>query len=183
MGANKNKHLSKQSKQSKQSKHPSRVTKKGFQTVTYAELRNLPSTTLNRYARLWSIYPCGACEPYTDKELISILRRYLHPPQRVAKSRGQINREYHTCTRKVGKSPWQTHYTYTGKPLRTLPADQRWNVIQASRRKFKKTFKKELDTYDKHWTRVYKQCYKTKRQQMITGQSKTGQTKTGQTKT
>ena len=44
--------------------------------LSYSDLRNLSSTELNKYAKSLKIYPCGVCDPYTDKELINILRKY-----------------------------------------------------------------------------------------------------------
>ena len=73
----------------------------------------------------------------------------------------QHTKECRKCTRKVGKSPWRTKYTYTGKSLHRLSSKEKWKLINASTRKFKKTFKKDIDAYDKQWKRIYKKCNKT----------------------
>ena len=46
--------------------------------LSYSDLRNLSSKELNKYAESLKIYSCGVCDPYTDKELINILRKYIY---------------------------------------------------------------------------------------------------------
>jgi len=69
---------------------------------------------------------------------------------------------------KVDKSVWQK-YKYKRPPtLKNLPLKERWKAIDASRRAFKKTHKKEMKEYDKRWTKTYKKCNKHRRKKKNT---------------
>jgi hypothetical protein len=84
------------------------------------------------------------------------------------KEESKINKEYSKCVGKVGKSVWQK-YTYKRPPtLKNLPVKDRWKAINASRKAFKKTHKKEMKEYDKRWTKTYKKCNKHRRKKKNT---------------
>jgi len=80
----------------------------------------------------------------------------------------RINKEYSKCVSKVGKSVWQK-YKYKRPPtLNNHPLKERWKAIDASRKAFKKTHKKEMKEYDKKWKRTYKKCNKQRRDRLKT---------------
>ena len=84
------------------------------------------------------------------------------------KEESKISKEYSECVGKVGKSVWQK-YKYKSPPtLKNLPLKERWKAIDASRRAFKKTHKKEMDQYNKRWKKTYKKCNKHRRKKMNT---------------
>ena len=84
------------------------------------------------------------------------------------KEESKINKEYSECVGKVGESVWQK-YKYKRPPtLKNLPVKDRWKAINASRKAFKKTHKKEMDQYNKRWKKTYKKCNKHRRKKMNT---------------
>ena len=69
---------------------------------------------------------------------------------------------------KVDKSVWQK-YKYKRPPtLKNLPLKERWKAIDASRRAFKKTHKKEMKEYDKRWTKPTRNVIKHRRKKKNT---------------
>ena len=83
-----------------------KIYKKTFEKMTYKELKNLNSKQLNQIADLYKIYPCELCDPYTDKELIYILRKKLNINKRkthIKKSLKKKNRKKKTFRKKKVK--------------------------------------------------------------------------------
>lgn len=85
-----------------------KIYKKTFEKMTYKELKKLNSKQLNQIADLYKIYPCELCDPYTDKELIYILRKKLNINKRkthIKKSfKKKRKRKTHKRKRVKGKS-------------------------------------------------------------------------------
>ena len=66
------------SKRSKRHRYISEGTLKSLQKLSYQDLKNLSSEELNKYKRrVGIIQQEQAPEPYTDEELIRMLRKYI----------------------------------------------------------------------------------------------------------
>jgi len=83
-------HKNKRSKRSKRYRYVSDATLKSLQKLSYNDLKNLSSEELQKYKRRVGIVDQDG-NPYTDEELIRIMRKYISGKKRF--TRGTVTRK------------------------------------------------------------------------------------------
>ena len=85
----------------RKSRHqPSSRTLKSLKDLTYAELKDLSSKDLQKYKRRLHIIDHEHSDPYTDKDLIKKLRKYISKKNPVRRSKRLKTRKRKRKTKK-----------------------------------------------------------------------------------
>ena len=148
-------------KQNKQNKRTFRLSKWVLPTLPRSALKKMDSEVLQGYARLYKIKPCKGCEPYTDKDLIRELSRFIPSDK--------INKDYWDCIKKgkksIGKYPFKSRNN-TSKKFKEMSLHDQVKHTNQKIRRMRKKYKKEIDVYSKRSRKLYETCNKQREKQM-----------------
>ena len=146
-------------KRTRKNKQNGGVSKWVLPTLPRSALRKMDTDKLNKYAKLYKVKPCKGCDPYTDKDLVRELSRFIPSDK--------IKHDYDKCikTKKVGKYPIKARND-TSKAFKKMSLKERVKHTNKKIRKLRKKHKKEIDAYHKRSRKALEECGKEKKKQM-----------------
>jgi len=122
-----------------------RLSKWMLPTMPISWLRKLDSDSLNKYAKMYGVKSPKGKPPYTDKELVRELSKFI--PSK------KIMTDYWACEKK-GK-----------KKIGDYPI-KRASYYKKRRNKLTKKYKKQIDSYNKKLGELYDKCNKQQKKLM-----------------
>lgn len=138
-----------------------RLSKWVLLTLPTSALKKMDSETLNKYAKMYGVKSPKGKPPYTDKELVRELSKFI-PSKKIID-------DYWACEKKgkkkIGKYPIKMNY-YNSKAYKTMSLSERVNYYNKRRNKLTKKYKKQIDSYNKKLGELYDKCEKLKKKQM-----------------
>tara|TARA_A100001015_G_C14969129_1_gene704341 strand:+ start:147 stop:617 length:471 start_codon:yes stop_codon:yes gene_type:complete len=126
-----------------------------------SSLRKLDSDSLNKYAKMYGIKSPKGKPPYTDKELVRELSKFI--PSK------KITDDYWKCIKngkkKIGKYPFQSRNN-TSKEYKKMSLSKKVKHTNRKTNKLRKKYKKQINSYHKKSRSLYDKCEKQKKKQM-----------------
>ena len=135
------------------------VSKWVLPTLPRSALRRMDSDTLNKYAKMYKVKPCKGCDPYTDKDLVRELSKFIPSDK--------IKRDYWKCikSKKVGKYPIKARND-TSKAYQKMSLHEKVKHTNKRVRTLRKKHKKEIDAYHNRSRKALEECKKQRQKQM-----------------
>jgi len=138
-----------------------RLSKWILPTMPISWLRKLDSGSLNKYAKMYGIKSPKGKPPYTDKELIRELSKFIPSKKIIA--------DYWMCVKKekkkIGKYPFKVRSS-NSKKYKKMSLSEKVKHTNRKATKLRKKYKKQLDSYHKKTKALYDKCEKQKKKQM-----------------
>ena len=148
-------------KQKKYTKRKFNLSKWMLLDMRISTLRKLDSDSLNKFAKMYGVKSPKGKPPYTDKELVHKLSKFI--PSK------KIKDDYWSCVKKekkkLGDYPIKRSY-YKNKAYKTMSLSERVSYNNKRINKLRKKNKKQLDSYHKKTKALYDKCEKQKKKQM-----------------
>ena len=146
-------------KRTRNKKQNGGVSKWVLPTLPRSALRRMDTDTLNKYAKLYKVKPRKGCDPYTDKDLVRELSKFIPSDK--------IKHDYWKCikSKKVGKYPIKARND-TSKAYKNMSLQERVKHSNKKLRTLRKKHKKEIDAYHKREEKALEECEKEQKKQM-----------------
>ena len=148
--------MKKQNKRTKQ-----KLSKWILPTMPISWLRKLDNDSLNKYAKMYGIKSPKGKPPYTDKELVRELRKFIPSKKIIA--------DYWACVKKgkkkIGKYPFKVRSS-NSKEYKKMSLSKKVKHTNRKATKLRKKYKKQIDSYHKKTRSLYDKCEKQKKKQM-----------------
>ena len=148
-------------KQKKYTKRRFNLSKWMLPGMRISTLRKLDSDSLNKYAKMYGVKSPKGKPPYTDKELVRELSKFI-PSKKIID-------DYWACEKKgkkkIGDYPIKRNY-YKSKAYKNMSLSERVSYNNKRRNKLTKKYKKQIDSYNKKLGELYDKCEKLKKKQM-----------------
>ena len=146
-------------KQNKRTKH--NLSKWMLPHMRISWLRKLDSDSLNKYAKMYGIKSPKGKPPYTDKELIRELSKFI-PSKKIID-------DYWACVKKekkkIGKYPFKVRSSKS-KAYKKMSLSEKVKHTNRKYTKLRKKYKKQLNSYHKKTRSLYDKCNKQRKKQM-----------------
>ena len=138
-----------------------RLSKWVLLTLPTSALKKMDSETLNKYAKMYGIKSPKGKPPYTDKELVRELRKFIPSKKIIA--------DYWACVKKgkkkIGKYPFKVRSS-NSKEYKKMSLSKKVKHTNRKATKLRKKYKKQIDSYHKKTRSLYDKCEKQKKKQM-----------------
>ena len=148
-------------KQKKYTKRKFNLSKWMLLDMRISTLRKLDSDSLNKFAKMYGVKSPKGKPPYTDKELIRELSKFIPSKKIIA--------DYWMCVKKekkkIGKYPFKVRSS-NSKKYKKMSLSEKVKHTNRKATKLRKKYKKQLDSYHKKTKALYDKCEKQKKKQM-----------------